>query len=152
MLYTCGRLHVFFSKAGVLVRSSVRVPGNALVDSERERGSQQRPVRASLHQQAGCLRYSQPSLPALLAFSQLGQCTPHLGCLVLWNGLPSTPALPSFASHVGEEVIDFLINKKLLCHSERACCWEGGQEQIKMLSAHTGKPFTQLFSLLRVFK
>lgn len=57
----------FFSKAGVLVRSSVRVPGNALVDSERERGSQQRPVRASLHQQAGCLRYYPPN-PRFLLF------------------------------------------------------------------------------------
>lgn len=109
----------------------------------RESGSQQRPVRASLHQQASCLRYYPlPTQPTLLYldFLQLAQCTSHSGCLE-GSGLPSAPADPSLVSQFGEEVINFVIYAKLLCHLGRACCWEGERELIKMLSAHIDSLF-----------
>ena len=91
-----------------------------LVRESISRGSQQWPVRASLHQQVGCLRYYSP-LQCLDFFQLVHPIHSARGGV----GPPSSPAVPSSDSQFWEEVIHLLIDTKLLCHSEGACCWEG---------------------------
>lgn len=119
------------------------------ISREREGGSQQRPAGASLHQQAGCLRYC--SRFCVWTSSNLHRAHPIQGA---WTEVDSHHHQQShqWPPKFEEEVINFLIEAKLLCHSDRACCWEGEQELIKMLSAHTDSLLMQLLSLLRVFK
>lgn len=73
------------------------------ISREWERGSQQRSVRAFLHQQAGCLRYY--SLLYIWTFSTFHSAHPIQGDSGRREGgLPLAPAVPSSVSHSGMAV------------------------------------------------
>ena len=88
--------------------------------TEREREREPEAASQGLFTSAGGL--SEILLLPCLDFLQLVQCSSHS---VRWEGGGLPSAVPSSTSRFGVEVIHFLINAELLCHSERACCRGG---------------------------